>query len=116
MQAQKFTNEVADPVQLDILADRQETDHGGAGPPEQSLTGQNNALFSLLGTTYGGDGRTIFSLPDLRGRAPIHQGRKGTLGDWARGSGDILPDAQNPDSDSGLDVIPFQIRTTSQRK
>lgn len=35
----------------------------------------NQALFSLLGTTYGGDGRTTFALPDLRGRAPIHQGR-----------------------------------------
>jgi microcystin-dependent protein len=35
---------------------------------------QNNALFSLLGTTYGGDGRTTFGLPDLRGRIPIHYG------------------------------------------
>lgn len=35
---------------------------------------QNTALFSLLGTTYGGDGRTTFALPDLRGRAPIHHG------------------------------------------
>lgn len=35
---------------------------------------QNTALFSLLGTTYGGDGRTTFGLPDLRGRAPIHAG------------------------------------------
>ncbi len=34
----------------------------------------NTALFSLLGTTYGGDGRTTFALPDLRGRAPIHVG------------------------------------------
>jgi len=33
---------------------------------------QNQALFSLLGTTYGGDGRTNFALPDLRGRTPIH--------------------------------------------
>ena len=32
---------------------------------------QNTALFSILGTTYGGDGRTTFALPDLRGRAPI---------------------------------------------
>lgn len=32
----------------------------------------NSALFSILGTTYGGDGRTTFALPDLRGRAPIH--------------------------------------------
>jgi microcystin-dependent protein len=35
---------------------------------------QNDALFSLLGTTYGGDGRTTFGLPDLRGRIPIHAG------------------------------------------
>lgn len=35
---------------------------------------QNTALFSILGTTYGGDGRTTFALPDLRGRAPIHSG------------------------------------------
>ena len=35
---------------------------------------QNDALFSLLGTMYGGDGRTTFGLPDLRGRVPIHQG------------------------------------------
>ena len=34
----------------------------------------NTSLFSLLGTTYGGDGRTTFALPDLRGRVPIHQG------------------------------------------
>lgn len=34
----------------------------------------NTALFSLLGTIYGGDGRTTFALPDLRGRVPIHQG------------------------------------------
>jgi microcystin-dependent protein len=34
----------------------------------------NDALFSLLGTTYGGDGRTTFGLPDLRGRLPIHGG------------------------------------------
>jgi microcystin-dependent protein len=36
---------------------------------------QNDALFSLLGTIYGGDGRTTFGLPDLRGRIPIHQGQ-----------------------------------------
>lgn len=33
-----------------------------------------NALFSILGTTYGGDGRTTFGLPDLRGRVPVHPG------------------------------------------
>lgn len=36
---------------------------------------QNTALFSLLGTTYGGDGKTTFGLPDLRGRAPMHPGQ-----------------------------------------
>ncbi len=36
---------------------------------------QNTALFSILGTTYGGDGRTTFGLPDLRGRTPIGPGR-----------------------------------------
>jgi microcystin-dependent protein len=35
---------------------------------------QNDALFSLLGTIYGGDGRTTFGLPDLRGRIPVHAG------------------------------------------
>ena len=35
---------------------------------------QNTALFSLLGTTYGGDGRTNFALPNLQGRVPIHMG------------------------------------------
>ena len=35
---------------------------------------QNQSLFSLLGTTYGGDGRVTFALPDLRGRAPLHEG------------------------------------------
>lgn len=35
---------------------------------------QNQALFSLLGTTYGGDGRTTFALPNLQGRLPMHQG------------------------------------------
>ena len=41
---------------------------------------QNQALFSLLGTTYGGDGQVNFALPDLRGRAPIHHGSSFNLG------------------------------------
>jgi microcystin-dependent protein len=36
---------------------------------------QNTALFSLLGTTYGGDGKSNFALPDVEGRAPMHPGR-----------------------------------------
>jgi len=42
---------------------------------------QNQALFSLLGTTYGGDGRVNFALPDLRSRVPIHTGSGHTLGE-----------------------------------
>jgi microcystin-dependent protein len=42
---------------------------------------QNQALFSLLGTTYGGDGRVNFALPDLRARTPIHFGEGHTLGE-----------------------------------
>jgi microcystin-dependent protein len=41
---------------------------------------QNQALFSLLGTTYGGDGRVNFALPDLRGNVPIHTGQGFNLG------------------------------------
>jgi microcystin-dependent protein len=41
---------------------------------------QNQSLYSLLGTTYGGDGRTNFALPDLRGRVPIHEGNSQTPG------------------------------------
>jgi microcystin-dependent protein len=50
---------------------------------------QNQALFSLLGTTYGGDGRTTFALPDLRGRAPIHVGNGPGLStiQWGEKSG-----------------------------
>ena len=44
---------------------------------------QNQALFSLLGTTFGGDGRVNFALPDLRGRTPIHFGNGHTLGEKA---------------------------------
>src|SRR3954470_24675217 len=42
---------------------------------------QNTALFSLLGTTYGGDGRTTFGLPDLRGRIPVGFGDGVSLGE-----------------------------------
>ena len=42
---------------------------------------QNQGLFSLLGTRYGGDGQTNFALPDLRGRAPIHVGGSFDLGE-----------------------------------
>lgn len=47
---------------------------------------QNDALFSLLGTIYGGDGRTTFGLPDLRGRLPIHAGHGPGLSERRLGS------------------------------
>ncbi len=40
---------------------------------------ENETLFALIGTTYGGDGQSVFALPDLRGRIPIHQGAGFTL-------------------------------------
>jgi len=47
---------------------------------------QYSALFSILGTTYGGDGRTTFALPDLRGRAAVHAGRGPGLSDRRLGA------------------------------
>jgi microcystin-dependent protein len=46
---------------------------------------QNTALFSLLGTFYGGDGKSTFALPDLQGSAPIHQGQGSGLSDYFLG-------------------------------
>jgi len=42
-----------------------------------------STLFNLIGTTYGGDGQTTFALPDLRGRAPVHQGGGSVIGQLA---------------------------------
>ena len=47
---------------------------------------QNSALFSLLGTIYGGDGRTTFALPDLRSRVPAHEGQGPGLSNYPLGS------------------------------
>lgn len=47
---------------------------------------QNSALFSLYGTIYGGDGRTTFALPDLRGRVAIHEGHGPGLSNYVLGS------------------------------
>jgi microcystin-dependent protein len=44
---------------------------------------ENEALFALIGTTYGGDGVNTFNLPDLRGRIPIHQGPSFAIGQMA---------------------------------
>jgi microcystin-dependent protein len=57
---------------------------------------QNQALFSLLGTTFGGDGRVNFALPDLRGRVPIHVGGGHTLGEHGGEQAHTLSVAELP--------------------
>lgn len=57
---------------------------------------QNQALFALLGTTYGGNGQTNFALPDLRGRVPIHVGGGHTLGELAGEQAHTLTQAELP--------------------
>src|SRR5512143_818219 len=46
---------------------------------------ENETLFNLIGTTYGGDGQTTFALPDLRGRLPLHMGQGGGLSNYVIG-------------------------------
>lgn len=57
---------------------------------------QNQALFALLGTTFGGDGRVNFALPDLRGRVPIHVGSGFTLGHRGGETAHVLSIAELP--------------------
>ena len=58
---------------------------------------QNQALFSLLGTTFGGDGRVNFALPDLRARTPIHVGSGHTLGEAGGEQAHTLSIAELPE-------------------
>lgn len=57
---------------------------------------QNQALFALLGTTFGGDGRVNFALPDFRGRTPIHVGFGHTLGEKGGAQAHTLSIAELP--------------------
>lgn len=57
---------------------------------------QNQGLFSLLGTTYGGDGRVTFALPDLRARTPVHVGAGHTLGERGGEQAHTLSAAELP--------------------
>ena len=57
---------------------------------------QNQGLFSLLGTTYGGDGRVNFGLPNLQGRTPIHMGSGHTLGESGGEQGHTLTIGEIP--------------------
>jgi len=75
---------------------------------------QNQPLFSLLGTVYGGDGRVNFALPNLQGRAPIHMGSGNSLGERGGEQGHTLSIAELPThthvlsgtSNSGTAAIP----------
>ena len=60
---------------------------------------QNQSLYSLLGTTYGGDGRTSFALPDLRGRTPIHVGNGHNQGQKSGEETHTLSVAEMPQHD-----------------
>lgn len=63
---------------------------------------QNQSLYSLLGTTYGGDGRTSFALPDMRGRTPIHVGEGHREGQMSGEETHTLSAAEMPNHDHVL--------------
>ena len=72
---------------------------------------QNQALFSLLGTTYGGDGRVNFALPDLRARAPVHVGGGHTLGERGGEAAHTLSLAELPAHEHGVTGTTSQATT-----
>jgi microcystin-dependent protein len=57
---------------------------------------ENETLFQLIGTTYGGDGESTFALPDLRGRLPVHQGSNFVMGEMGGVESVTLTTAQIP--------------------
>jgi len=86
---------------------------------------QNQALFSLLGTTYGGDGRVNFALPNMKGRTPIHVGNSHTLGESAGEEAHALSTAEMPQhshnvqgtSDQGTSLSPVgNVLASKQRR
>lgn len=78
---------------------------------------QNQALFSLLGTTFSGDGRVNFALPDLRGWAPIHTGASHTLGERGGEQAHTLSIAELPThthATHGNQAIPYSFKIAPQ--
>ncbi len=74
---------------------------------------QNQALFSLLGTTFGGDGRVNFGLPDLRSRTPIHVGSGHTLGERGGEQAHTLSIAELPQHNHMITVNPTDSGNTN---
>jgi microcystin-dependent protein len=74
---------------------------------------QNQSLFSLLGTTYGGDGRTSFALPDLRGRAPMHKSSSHAQGQRSGSETVSLTEAQMPSHTHDARATSAQATTNS---
>ena len=74
---------------------------------------QNQALFSLLGTTFGGDGRVNFALPDLRGRTPIHVGSGHTLGERGGEAAHTLSISELPTHTHVLNATTVQSNTST---
>jgi microcystin-dependent protein len=74
---------------------------------------QNQALFSLLGTTYGGNGQTTFALPNLQGQVPIHEGDGHTLGEKAGSSSVTVNTQQLPQHMHVLQAVNAQATTNA---
>jgi len=67
---------------------------------------ENDVLFTLIGTTYGGDGQETFALPDLRGRAPMHVGNGHTLGELGGVEEVTLTVPQIPSHTHAVEIAP----------
>lgn len=75
---------------------------------------QNQAVFSLLGTTFGGDGRVNFALPNFQGRTPIHVGSGHTLGERGGQQAHTLSIAELPTHTHALNaVVPADVATNT---
>lgn len=79
------------------------------------LINQNQALFALLGTTFGGNGQTNFALPDLRGRTPIHVGAGHTLGERGGEEAHTVTTAEMPTHSHVLNASTMQGNTANPR-